>query len=138
MQKTLRPHSGFTLIELLVVITIIALLSVIGLVTFSQASVNSRNARRKADLAQLQSALVVYRTDLGTYPIFTSGTGFTNYTSMINDLQTKGYFNQPPQYGPLGAANDAYTYTVDTAGRTFSICVTLERTTPPTYCVYNP
>jgi prepilin-type N-terminal cleavage/methylation domain-containing protein len=137
MQRAYRK--GFTLIELLVVISIIAILSLVGIVTFSQAAVNSRNARRKSDLAQLQQALVIYRSDLGAYPIPAGNNGFTSYTAMINELQSKGYFNQPPQYGPLGAANDAYTYaSTTTTGKTFNICVTLERTTPSTYCINNP
>src|SRR3989344_8314347 len=69
LKKTInRKVKGFTLIELLVVITIIAILSGIGYVSFSNAQQKGRDAKRKKDLQNLQAALVLYYQDKGHYP----------------------------------------------------------------------
>ncbi len=59
---------GFTLIELLVVSTIIALLTSIGAVSYSQFLKNSRDGRRKADLEQIRMAIEQYKADVDGYP----------------------------------------------------------------------
>ncbi|HEX8994286.1 MAG TPA: prepilin-type N-terminal cleavage/methylation domain-containing protein [Candidatus Paceibacterota bacterium] len=66
MKKTFTR--GFTLIELLVVIAIIAILASIILASLNQARVKSRDARRIADVKQLQNALELYNNDNGQYP----------------------------------------------------------------------
>lgn len=71
-QKRLALRSettkGFTLIELLVVISIIAILSAIGLVAFSNVLKGSRDAKRQSDLKFIQSALEEYHADQIYYP----------------------------------------------------------------------
>lgn len=52
--------SGFTLIELLVVISIIAVLSTIGLTTYSDVQSSARDSVRKQDLNTLATALELY------------------------------------------------------------------------------
>jgi len=64
---------GFTLVELLVVITILAILSNIGLNTFTSAQKKSRDAKRKAHLKQLSDAFEAYYNDQGQYPESTDG-----------------------------------------------------------------
>lgn len=59
---------GFTLIELLVAISIAAILSVIGLGSFTASIIKSRDTQRKSDLAQVARALEAYNTDFGSYP----------------------------------------------------------------------
>lgn len=61
--------SGFTLIELLVAISIIAILSAIGLVTFSSVLKQGRDSKRQSDLRSIQSALEQYYADQFFYPI---------------------------------------------------------------------
>lgn len=48
---------GFTLIELLVVITIIAILSAVGLSSFANSQRRARDARRREDMKQVQNAM---------------------------------------------------------------------------------
>ena len=59
---------GFTLIELLIVISIIALLSLIGLVAYSEFLKTARDNRRQSDLKLIQSALEDYHADQLYYP----------------------------------------------------------------------
>ncbi len=60
---------GFTLIELIVVITIIGILSTLGIGSYLAVKGKARDALRKSDLGpQLRSALELYRSDQGTYP----------------------------------------------------------------------
>ena len=66
----MKKHSkGFTLIELLVVISIISLLSSIVLTTLNGAKAKARDARRMADIHEIQNALMLYYNDHGHYPI---------------------------------------------------------------------
>lgn len=59
---------GFTLIELLVVISIIGLLSSIVLTSVNSARVKARDARRRADMKQVQTALEFYFDSNNAYP----------------------------------------------------------------------
>jgi len=80
-------HKGFTFIEILVVITIIAILVMIGAVSYGSINKRSRDARRKSDIEQLRSALEMYRADTGYYP--DSGPGsFTMITSTDGSMTT--------------------------------------------------
>ena len=55
-----RTKKGFTLIELLVVIAIIGILASIVLASLNTARIKSRDARRIADIKQIQIALELY------------------------------------------------------------------------------
>ncbi len=100
---------GFTLIELLVVITIILVMSGIGVVSYTGAQRNARNSKRKADLEQLRSALEMYRDDNDVYP------------PDLDKLKTEGYIDSKPidpkyydyYYNPSpGPDPDYYTYSL--------------------------
>ena len=59
---------GFTLIELLVVIAIIGMLSSVVLASLNTARGSARDAKRKQDLKQIQTALELYYNDFNQYP----------------------------------------------------------------------
>ena len=63
-----RRIKGFTLVELLVVIAIIGILSAIVLASMSGARMKGRDAKRVADLKQLQLALQLYYEVNDSYP----------------------------------------------------------------------
>ena len=88
--------NGFTLVELLVVITIIGILSSIGLNTFTSAQIKSRDGKRKAYLKQTGDALEAYNNDHGEYPDDLAwGVSFTDDKGTV-------YMVQLPQDPTLG------------------------------------
>lgn len=66
---------GFTLIELMVAVSIIAVLSTVGVTAFSKAQVKARDATRKNDLRQIQTALDLYYEKEHKYPGEGNGVG---------------------------------------------------------------
>jgi prepilin-type N-terminal cleavage/methylation domain-containing protein len=84
--KTARRFlTGFTLIELLVVIAIIGILSVAILPSFNSARIKSRDAKRQADLGQIQLALALYRDTCGSFPVCSTNTTNCYNPAVAND-----------------------------------------------------
>ncbi|MCB9813642.1 MAG: type II secretion system protein [Pseudomonadales bacterium] len=132
---------GFTLIELLVVTTIIVILSAIGMVSFTNAGMGARDAKRKSDLETVRQAIVLYRSDGNGYPTA------TDYTALVSLLSsgTPKYLSLPTPTDPKPPA--AYFYKVGSG--TFCLCAGMEKASnanangcisPNTnaYCVTNP
>lgn len=64
-----HTNKGFTLVELLVVVAIIGLLAGIAVVSVNSVRVKARDAKRIADVKQIQNALELYNnTKGGQYP----------------------------------------------------------------------
>lgn len=82
-KKSFQPRttsrSGFTLIELLVVIAIIGILSSIILASLFTARQRARDARRLADVKQIQVALEVYFDTNGSYAPNTAALAFSPF-----------------------------------------------------------
>ena len=88
-----KSKQGFTLIELLVVVAIIGLLATLSIVALNNARARARDARRVADVKQIQTALELYYNDFGTY---VSGT--TLGTTIASGSTTyMGTVPTPPQ-----------------------------------------
>lgn len=69
MKKSLKKQlQGFTLIEVLIVLAIIGLLSSVVLTSFNLVRSKSRDAKRLADIRQINSAIQMYINDIGHAP----------------------------------------------------------------------
>lgn len=135
-----KYNFGFTLVELLVVITILGVLSTIGLVAFSSAQIRSRDTQRKSNLKQVASALELYFSDYGAYPLSNTGrivscpapAGVCTWgSSEFSDSKTL-YFKTLPK-DP--ASNYKYYYRTVTVGSVanqgFQLYAELENTQDP-------
>jgi len=67
--KMFQGRKGFTLIEVLIVIAIIGLLASVVLVGMGPFRARGRDARRIADLREVQNALELYYTKDNSYPV---------------------------------------------------------------------
>ena len=130
-----NKKKGFTLIELLVVATIITILSAIGLVSFVNAGKGARDAKRKADLETVRQALVLYRSDLGSYPSGGAG-GAAGYNSAIAILSGGSYISSPTPLDPKNGATYYYSYGSDTV--TFTLSAAKMEKTGVSYTLTNP
>jgi len=110
-----KRNRGFTLIELLVVIAIIGILSSVVLASLNSARKKARDARRVADIKQLQLALEMSFDKNRTYPASTAS------------LVTDGFIASLPA-DPLG---DAYTYFLCTGGTAYHLGAGLEESGNP-------
>jgi len=119
---------GFTLIELLVVIAIIGLLSSVILASLNSARKKSRDARREADLKEIQTALELYYNDVNKYPVVTVASAVSDGS---NGLAAKGvnatYMSSIPD-DPLGGSAHYY-YISNASGQYYCIGATLEVST---------
>lgn len=160
--------TGFTLIEILVVMAIIGLLATIILGSFSNARKKSRDARRVADLKQLENAIHLYVSisnglspvalsnlttggSCGTSPcivgIPVDPSGGTNAYGYVQ-LASGGYvlgtvLETPGQVGPLLADYDA-SQVININGNNTDNCNGLAGAdagtgaTEKIYCIYSP
>lgn len=145
-------RNGFTLIEIMVATMIVAMLSIIGVVSYNSVNKRSRDAKRKSDLEQVRSALEMYRTDNGWYPgssqVFIPLTDLssslvpTYLPSIPADPKGTTYYYSPVQ----GASANIYQYCVCASVEAEAVkndCSTLGVSPPgaivdTAYCLKNP
>ncbi len=118
MKKT-NNKSGFTLIELLVVIAIIGLLSTLSIVALNSARARARDARRVADVKQIQTALELYYNEQGKYPTtaLASGSAIAGTATYMNAIPTA----PTPVDGTCSDAQNTYTYANQTSGASYTL-----------------
>jgi len=107
---------GFTLIELLIVIAIIGVLSTLLMANFIGVRQRARDAQRKSDIRQLQSALEIYRSDNGGYPLTASVACPNSLTATVNGSAVT-YMTKVP-CDPTNTSPFVYKYTVSGVGNT--------------------
>ncbi len=121
MFKTVKLNkSAFTLIELLVVIAIIGIISTLAVVSLVNARQSARDAKRIADIKQIQTALELYYQDNGEYP-----------STIVDSIATSGNIYMQsfptaptPADGDCGDADNNYTYTsLDGSNYTIEFCI---------------
>ncbi|HTR18705.1 MAG TPA: type II secretion system protein [Candidatus Paceibacterota bacterium] len=102
---------GFTLIELLVVIAIIGLLASIILASLNTARQKGRDARRIADVKEIQLALELYYDANTTYPPVTVTLSGTPSAANIPSLLAPTYISViPTDPSQPASGNSAYYY----------------------------
>lgn len=69
---TKKISKGFTLIELLVVVSLIGVLTTLVVANLNSARERARDATRKSDLRNIQTALRIYYNDEGSFPTSSS------------------------------------------------------------------
>jgi general secretion pathway protein G len=80
-----RSTAGFTLIELLVVLTLIIILSTIGMAQYSRSQTYAKEAVLKEDLFRMRDAIDQYYADKNQYP------------STLDALVSEGYLRKIPE-----------------------------------------
>jgi len=127
---------GFTLIEILITIGIMAVISA-GVMTKigPGPKQTARDGNRKAAIAQMVSALEIYRSDAGTYPacnpvgancLISATTGFTtNYLPVVPTDPTSG---RSYRYAPLSAVNGNCDGAATKCVK-YTLCAALEKIT---------
>ncbi len=121
---------GFTLIELIVVIGILSVLAVASLVALNPVAQfqKANDARRKADLSQIQKALETYYQDNGKYPLSSVSAPLYRITvppgSTIIDWATswQPYMNLLPR-DPIASK----TYVYYSTGQSYYLYASLDR-----------
>jgi len=124
----MKKNKGFTLIELLVVIAIIGLLSTLAVVALNSARAKARDAKRVADVKQVQTALELYYNDANGYPgIIGGGASHVLGIDTTNCLYS------------LGAADRGFGATAKckTAGATVYMGLVPEAPNPPADDTYS-
>jgi general secretion pathway protein G len=148
----LNSRRGFTFVELLVVVTIIVLLSAIGLASYSQVNKKARDSKRKSDLEQIRTALEIYRTDQGSYPASGAGDGSldlsctTGSETLKSSDGTRTYMDPIPcdpksdqTYVYTPSAAPITSYTLQAELEIVAVCEgTCACTGDNTYCVKQP
>ncbi len=129
-------QSGFTLVELLMVVAIITLIMSIVTALVGDARAKARDTKRRADLAQIQVALELYRNQHGTFYVTGggaggSGVGFLAYedgssypAAVTRILYNQGLLSQPIVEDPL--QSPGYMIYVCNGGQSYAISATLE------------
>lgn len=126
INSELVTNQGFTLIELIVVIAIISILSALLMTNFVGIRERGRDAQRKADVRQIQSALELYRADEGSYP--TSGLDLCGDGNSLTSTDGATVYMQEVPCDPLGAEyyNSGVYYYESSDGSTYEIVACLE------------
>ncbi|MGH9143083.1 MAG: prepilin-type N-terminal cleavage/methylation domain-containing protein [Vicinamibacterales bacterium] len=95
MKSMKRLERGFTLIELMVVMSLIVILTTMGLTQYKNSVTYGRESVLKEDLFRLRDAIDQYFADKGQYP------------STLDSLVTDGYVRKIPE-DPFTKSNSSW------------------------------
>ena len=102
---------GFTLIELLVVVSLIGILATLVIANMNSARERARDATRKSDLRNIQTALRLYYNDNGGYPATAAmGVWGDPWTPYMNILPADPLSSQSYSYTSVAGSDDYTLY----------------------------
>lgn len=122
-------RSGFTLIELLIAVTIVTILSVIGLTAYQGTQSTARDSVRKNDLRALATALELYNQKYGDYVVSQNQT--------CNDTDTQTFYTAITPYISGNVVpkdpktSTSYCYFSANKGSSFRLFAKLENCSDP-------
>jgi prepilin-type N-terminal cleavage/methylation domain-containing protein len=88
MKRKINKQLGFSMVELLVVILIIGIIAAIATVTYERSRIQSRDARRLADVREIFHALEIYYTNMEDYPPDCSDGGYSGGCDLSSEPVT--------------------------------------------------
>jgi prepilin-type N-terminal cleavage/methylation domain-containing protein len=118
-QQAESSKKGFTLVELMITVAIIAIISAVGMVSYSQAQSLGKDAKRKQDLRSIAVALQLYYNSQNpkTYPVSSNWIYSTATQPWIGALNTN-FINQMPK-DPVNTGTTPWT---STGGFVYAYC----------------
>ena len=126
---------AFTLIELLVVIAIIGLLASMAVIALNNARMKARDARRLADIRQMQTALEMYYIDNNGYPdanfawssiggyCISSGGGWTTAVCSGTTYMAIAPTAPTPADGSCVSTNNSFSYSSTATTYSLKYCL---------------
>jgi uncharacterized protein (TIGR02145 family)/prepilin-type N-terminal cleavage/methylation domain-containing protein len=117
-----QKKKAFTLIELLVVIAIIGILATLAVVALQQARSNARDAKRMADMKQIQTAMELFFNENSRYPTTEEWNSGTIVSSSTGETFMYSIPSAPtPADGDCLEASNTYTYIPQNNGASYTI-----------------
>lgn len=126
-----KSAAGFSLIEIMVVVLIISTLGSVLFFKMSEASAEGRDAERRGELRNLQSALELYKNKNGRYPTrCANGQAWSGQSGTIYACNSGNQYivGLAPEFIPtlptdprLNGTDSGYVYTVNADGTVYKL-----------------
>jgi len=100
MMRTKRqkycPHQGFTLIELMIVVVILGVLATTIMPRILNRPEQARRAKAKVDMRSIDTALALFKTDVGRFPTTSEGLDVLVSNPGLDGYDQDGYLAKVP------------------------------------------
>lgn len=128
---------GFTLLELLTVISILGILAVMIVSSFSRSLIKANDNKRKQSIEEVKNAFEIYYTDWEAYPTANPAItgGMPWGSAFTNTAGTKTYMKKLPT-DPRSSSSYSYVYQSD--GTYYKMYTCLENNEDASYGKITP